>query len=408
VTPVPLRYPLVLFDLDGTLLDTVPFIAESHQHAWMKHTGHRGDPARILSTIGRPIEFAFDDAAPELRQAMGESYLAHNLAHNDASIGIFLGVPRLLDGLAGIGAKTGIVTSKRRAITMHCLSLFSLAERFDLVVGKEDTVRHKPFPDPLRFAMARMGVGDPARVLYVGDSIHDLKSAQNAGMPCALVGWTRMDRSELDAAGPDFWIDEPDDLVLACLPGGSARLPGVSGGPGPYAAWRRLGVGYGPGSGRDEEVVFAVVRPADGRVAVVHGSRTPEDAFRLPSGGRARQEELVAAVLREAREEIGLREVRVVGSAGRMTHRFDDGAPFRSTLLVLETSDAVDAPCARALVGGEDGGEIDGIRWVQPQELSGLARGLSALGGDWRGWGALRAATTDALGAHLVPGCGEG
>ena len=305
MTPAALRTPLVLFDLDGTLLDTVPFITESHQHAWVKHTGRRGDLARILATIGRPIEFAFDDAAPELRRAMADTYLAHNVAHNDERIGLFLGVPRMLDGLVRLGARIGVVTSKRRAITDRCLALFELDGRFGLVVAKEDTARHKPFPDPLLFAMERAGETDPSRVLYVGDTIHDLLCAKNAGIPCAIVGWTAMDRAEIVAAGPDFWIEEPDDLVLACLAGGRARPTGVDGGPGPFAAWRSLGTAFGPGSGRDEEVVFACVRPEDGRVAAVHVRGTPADAFRLPSGGRARSEEIVAAVLREAGEEYG-------------------------------------------------------------------------------------------------------
>ncbi len=415
MTPAALRTPLVLFDLDGTLLDTVPFITESHQHAWVKHTGRRGDLARILATIGRPIEFAFDDAAPELRRAMADTYLAHNVAHNDERIGLFLGVPRMLDGLVRLGARIGVVTSKRRAITDRCLALFELDGRFGLVVAKEDTARHKPFPDPLLFAMERAGETDPSRVLYVGDTIHDLLCAKNAGIPCAIVGWTALDRAEIVAAGPDFWIEEPDDLVLACLAGGRARPTGVDGGPGPFAAWRSLGTAFGPGSGRDEEVVFACVRPEDGRVAAVHVRGTPADAFRLPSGGRARSEEIVAAVLREAGEELGARDARVVDSAGRMAHRFDagpedaaaGGTAFRSTLFVLETGErGVDAR-RTADAGADASAEVDEVRWVRPEELPALAGRLEALDGDWRGWGALRAATTRALGEYLVRGGGR-
>ena len=204
MNPSRLRYPVVLFDLDGTLLDTVPFILESHQHAWIAHTGRPHDPGRILATIGIPLERSYDDADPALRAAMQATYLAYNKAGNDTHIGIFTGVPRMLDGLARLGVRTGLVTSKRREITERCLRLFDLQDRFGLVVCKEDTARHKPHPDPIHHAMERLGETDPTRVLYVGDSVHDLQAARNAGCPGAMVGWSRIDVHLLDAASGEW------------------------------------------------------------------------------------------------------------------------------------------------------------------------------------------------------------
>ena len=391
-------YGCVLFDLDGTLLDTVPFILESHQHAWRTCTGSPGDADRILATIGRPLEHAFDDADASLRPRMCETYLEYNQANNDTSVGIFLGVPRMLDALARLGIRTGIVTSKRRGIALRCLRLFDLEGRFDVLVAKEDTDRHKPWPDPLHFAMERLGESDPARVLYVGDSIHDLKSARNAGMPAAIVDWTRMDREELIEASPDLWVMESDDLVRASLPGGLVRRAGCVGGPGPIPAWRRMGVSFGPGSGRDEEVVFAVVRTDDGRVAVVHGRGTPEGAFRVPSGGRSKQEDLIGAVRREVREELGV-EAEVLSCAGAMEHRFDDLPFFRSSLFVLSAEGT--GGCG-GIARGEDLLEVDEVRWVVPEDLPDLARRLRGLDGEWRGWGLFRASTTEALAEFLL------
>jgi pyrophosphatase PpaX len=393
VTPSDLHYGCILFDLDGTLLDTVPLIVASHQHAWTLHTGAPGNPARILATIGRPIEFAFDDADESLRAKMRESYLAHNVAHNDAGIAIFLGVPAMLDALRALGVRVGLVTSKRRAIMLRCLRLFELEDRFEVLVAKEDTVRHKPFPDPLQLAMERLGETDPSRILYVGDSIHDVMCARNAGIPAAMVDWTEMDRAELRVAAPEVWVLEADDLVRAALTGTADRTIGYAGGPGPVPAWRRLDVAFGPGSGRDEEVVFAAVRASDGRVAVVHGRGTPEGAFRLPSGGRSKAENLVSAVLREAAEELGAK-AKVLSCAGLMEHRFDELPAFRSTLFVL---DAGDEPIECAL-----NEENDEVRWIDPAELHGITRRLMEIEGEWQGWGRFRAATTGALAEHLM------
>ncbi len=402
MTSSELAFRCILFDLDGTLLDTVPFILESHQHAWTTHTGAPGDPARILATIGRPIEFAFDDADESLRAQMRESYLAHNVANNDTRIAVFLGVPGMLDALRRLGVRVGIVTSKRRAIMERCLRLFELEDRFEVLVAKEDTVRHKPFPEPLLLAMERLGEVDPMRVLYVGDTLHDLMCARNAGMPAAVVDWTAMDRKELRDASPEVWCLEADDLVRAALTGRADRTVGCVGGPGPVPAWRRMGVAFGPGSGRDEEVVFAAVRSSDGRVAVVHGRGTPEGAFRLPSGGRSKAEDLVSAVLREAAEELGV-TAAVRSCAGMMEHRFDELPVFRSTLFVLEVTGAVAADAPDGSDGSFDAeGENDEVRWVEPEEIPGIARRLRTIENEWQGWGEFRAATTGALAQHLL------
>jgi 8-oxo-dGTP pyrophosphatase MutT (NUDIX family) len=152
-------------------------------------------------------------------------------------------------------------------------------------------------------------------------------------------------------------------------------------------------VAFGPGSGRDEEVVFAAVRASDGRVAVVHGFGTPEGAFRLPSGGRSKAENLVSAVLREAAEELGAK-AKVLSCAGLMEHRFDELPVFRSTLFVL---DAGDEPIECAL-----NEENDEVRWIDPAELHGITRRLMEIEGEWQGWGRFRAATTGALAEHLM------
>ncbi|HZK41337.1 MAG TPA: HAD-IA family hydrolase, partial [Clostridia bacterium] len=102
------------------------------------------------------------------------------------------------------------------------LEAFDLTDLFQVLVCAEDTDRHKPDPAPLLLAMERLGIQDPGRVLYVGDTVYDLAAARGAGLHFAAVDWTAMDKDEIDLMGPDFWLDHmadlPDRLSLAPRP----------------------------------------------------------------------------------------------------------------------------------------------------------------------------------------------
>lgn len=203
----------VLFDVDGTLIDSIPFIVESFQHSFNHHLGHPHDVESILSGIGIPLETYFSAWPPELAHALMATYLEYNLAHVSQGIAIFSQVPAMLQGLRRKGLPLGIVTSKRLAALEPTLQDFDLDGYFDLIMTKEDTHRHKPDPEPLLEAMRRLGLSDPSRVLYVGDSIHDLECAIRAGVQPVMVEWTRMPKAALHEAHPAIWIDRPTDLI---------------------------------------------------------------------------------------------------------------------------------------------------------------------------------------------------
>lgn len=201
----------ILFDMDGTLLDTVPLIVESFQYAFMNHLGHPGDRGEILAGIGIPLERVMDNY-PE-GPALIKTYLKHNQAHLNSHIGIFIGIPQMLAQLRKLGLQLGVVTSKRTAAAMPGLIAFDLEPCFDIILTKESTTRHKPDPEPLLEAMRRLHLSDPARVVYVGDSIHDVRCAQAAGCKTVVVDWTYMPVTELRQANPDLWLKKPADLV---------------------------------------------------------------------------------------------------------------------------------------------------------------------------------------------------
>ncbi len=206
----------VLFDVDGTLLDTVPLIVETYQYIFQKWLGRPGDTAEILASIGIPLESYFRQFPADLIQPMQADYLEYNHSHLDSHVGIFLGIPQLLAALRQRGIPLGVVTSKRMASALHSLRGFGLESFFQVVIAKESTRTHKPEAEPVLESMRRLGLTDPQKIIFVGDSLHDLYCARNAGCRSAIVGWTAMPAAELRAAAPDFWLTKPDQLP-ACL-----------------------------------------------------------------------------------------------------------------------------------------------------------------------------------------------
>ena len=216
----------VLFDLDGTLVDTVELILAAHNHTFARHL--RGPwPARqaIIRNFGRPlrealVEYAAADGQQDpagLAPQMVATYRAFQHEHHDRLVRGYGGVRETLTALRDRGYTLGIVTSKAQGIARVVIDHFGLAALVDLAVFLEDTARHKPEPDPLLEA-ARRGGFEPAHALYVGDSIHDIAAGRAAGMRTAGALWGPFERSDLEAAGPDRLLNSPTDL-LALLPG---------------------------------------------------------------------------------------------------------------------------------------------------------------------------------------------
>lgn len=208
------KYDLVLYDLDGTLWDSVPLILECLKSAYDVVLGgtDRSDDD-LQSYIGRPLGDTFAMHDDETRDKLVKTYLDINCARlKENAIPIFPGVYDFLAEIRTSGVKQGIVTSKRESSAMITIDLLELDGYFDVKVFREATERAKPHGDPLIEAARRAGITDMSRVLYVGDAVPDVLSARDAGADFALVGWTKMPREELDSLGPDYIIEVPEQL----------------------------------------------------------------------------------------------------------------------------------------------------------------------------------------------------
>jgi len=203
----------VLFDLDGTLIDSVPLIVASMQHAF---AGRERAPSvkEWVALIGTPLEamirrWGEDEADVTL---LRERYKEHQWANHDSMVRAFPGVPEVLEVLTGRGVRMAVVTSKLEPSARRSLEFLGLSRYFEAVVGLESTVRHKPDPEPVRFALARLdAVAEGAA--FIGDSPHDVVAGNAAGVATVAALWGPFTRDELAVAHPRAWAAKASDLL---------------------------------------------------------------------------------------------------------------------------------------------------------------------------------------------------
>jgi pyrophosphatase PpaX len=204
----------LLFDLDGTLIDSIDLIRASYAHALGAH-GIPFDERGFLAGLGRPLRWQFSQLKSNASEveAMIATYRAFNSAHHDGMVRVFPGVLDSLERLRACGVKLGIVTSKLRQGADHGLRHCGFELNwFGAIIGADDVAEHKPDPAPVRRALELLGAV-PENAVMVGDSPHDLASGRRAGTATAAVAWGPFPRAELAATRPDHWLDTPSQIA---------------------------------------------------------------------------------------------------------------------------------------------------------------------------------------------------
>ncbi len=203
-----------LFDLDGTLLDSIDLILESFHHTARVHLGRDYSDAHWLAGIGTPLRdqlraVAGSDAE---RDAMLETYREYNLEHHDQSARPYPGVVEVVKELDRRGANLALVTSKMSRGAVRGLRLLGLERELSVRVTADDVVNGKPHPEPVLKALDALGAPASGAV-FIGDSEHDIQSGAQAGVSTAAVSWGPFPRVTLEAAGPTHWIDAPAAIL---------------------------------------------------------------------------------------------------------------------------------------------------------------------------------------------------
>jgi pyrophosphatase PpaX len=212
----------ILFDLDGTLLDTIELILAAARHAFDGYEGGAPSDAAWLAGVGTPLhaqlrEFAAHESHVE---PLTDRYRAYQREHHDRLTRCYADAPATLAELARRGHPMAVVTSKVGAIARRGLAFTGLDAWIPLVVGADDTERHKPDPEPVRVALDRLGYA-PGEALFVGDSPFDMTAGRAAGVVAVAACWGPFPRDALAAAGADHFLD-----CLADLPALLDRLDG--------------------------------------------------------------------------------------------------------------------------------------------------------------------------------------
>ena len=207
-----MRYPVVLFDLDGTVIDSGAIILASMKHAAETVLGTTPPDHELMATVGGPgLEAQMHALDPQRVDELVRVYRAHNEPLHD-ELACCPGMDDVLVRLREEGRRLGIVTAKRRVTVDLAFANVAIGHLFDVVVGGDETERHKPDPQPLQLALARLGA-DPDETAYVGDSPFDVRAAKAAGIHAIAVTWGRIhDREKLEAEEPDAVVDSAEEL----------------------------------------------------------------------------------------------------------------------------------------------------------------------------------------------------
>lgn len=202
----------VLFDLDGTLVDTYDLILESYLHTFEKYAPNQFTREDCIKFIGPSLREAFESVLPEKAEEMMAYYRKFNVEKHDELIKEFDGVFETVKTLHEKGYKLAIVTTKIRETAIQGLKATNLDSFFDTVIGFDDVEKVKPDSEPLQKALDLLG-SRAEQAVMVGDSFHDIVGAKNAGVISVACSWSIRGREFLESYEPDYIIDHMSELL---------------------------------------------------------------------------------------------------------------------------------------------------------------------------------------------------
>lgn len=220
------RYETVLFDFDGTIVDSTPAVLGAWKHTYDVLKPGQYDEAVCLSTFGEQLDASLHKYFPETPvDEVVAIYRDWQITRLPDLVKEFPGVLDEIDRIHDAGFRTGVVTSRHRETADILFDLFKVKDRFDVIIDCESTTKHKPDPEPIDVALAKLG-SEPEKSLYVGDAVFDLLTSHNAAVDFALVMWTKTVEVERDASGipihavseltddqPEYFIEAPSELI---------------------------------------------------------------------------------------------------------------------------------------------------------------------------------------------------
>ena len=202
----------LLFDFDGTLLDTNELIIQTFLSVLGKHFPGRFEREDVMHFIGPSLNQTFDAIDSERSAELIAEYRELNKTMHDDLVTEYDGVPETLRLLKARGLKMAIVSTKRCETITHGLELMGVSDIFDVMVGLEEVENPKPDPEPVLLALEQLG-SSRDEALMIGDNSHDIEGGKNAGVRTAGVAWSAKGEAFLATYNPDFMLQHISDLL---------------------------------------------------------------------------------------------------------------------------------------------------------------------------------------------------
>jgi pyrophosphatase PpaX len=203
----------VLFDLDGTLIDSIGLLLASVRHAFEGFNGRAPTEQEWVAGIGTPLAKQLQEfcATDEQLEAVTSRYRTFQRASHDRLTTVFPGTLETLGALAAAGHPMGIVTSKSNEMMNRALVLTGIAPYMTTTIGSDSCTIHKPDPFPVRMALGELGY-EPSEAVFLGDSPHDINSGNSAGVVSIAALWGPFTRDQLQPANPVHYLDNISKL----------------------------------------------------------------------------------------------------------------------------------------------------------------------------------------------------
>lgn len=204
-------FKYILFDLDGTLIDTNQLIIDSFKHTYKLHINRDIEEKEILQYFGEPLITTLRRYSPDNAEELYNTYINYNESIHDHSVSLCCNIQEALERLKEMGCIMAVVTSKRSKMAFRGLELFDILKYFSVVITVDDTTQHKPHPEPVLKALEKLGATAEEAVM-IGDSVFDIQCAHNAGVKAIKVSWGAALEHQ-DQEEPDYLVNNAMEIV---------------------------------------------------------------------------------------------------------------------------------------------------------------------------------------------------
>src|SRR5262249_13455010 len=212
--PAHARKRTVLFDLDGTLLDSIELMLSSARFAFAQLERPAPSDEEWLTGVGIPLRTMFGRYArdDDERERFVQAYREYQIPNHDRLVRAYEGVVETVQELRRRGHEIGVVTSKSESLALRGLACVGLARYIDTIVGCDSCTRHKPHPGPVRLALHRLAC-EPGDAVFVGDSVHDVIAGNAAGVTTMAALWGPFSMDDLAPGEPSHYVTSISEVI---------------------------------------------------------------------------------------------------------------------------------------------------------------------------------------------------